>query len=654
MGHTDDDRTELRGTADHAPPAHARRDSDDMQSAKDGPTTNDGDQAVTQTTLVDAGTSPYITSDAPRTTNNSTMVSHDVATGTDHSARSPDAHLAPPPHHAAPPPPPQDLSQTSTAAFSGPRGLNHRPRDPTARVHRLDKPRRAHLDLCGLRTLTTCPSTKRKRGRKRKTRRAPAAQPQTPSQPAPIKPLTQLAHKASSTRWPEHTLPTANPQAPPPQPSRSSHSRQRPNAATNGSTCPRQRPQCHTEKYDRHVRSLLTQPRPQGPMHSPITLQHGQTTPHFGGMTSSRLGKGQGSSSGTQDPCHCHRWTAPDQQGALTALQDTLSKAAHRMSMKGPRVSTILPLLQDMAMLTMNWAWDTNTWLGSTDHLCAIMAVLADRDPREDDISPISDTSPRPKQQPGETLPLHVASKGIGAAGSIPINPEVWNKHLPCDMKRALLVAPDLGDSDDKALAVWAHAMHRDGLLIRCHHGTAANMRAFPKPKSQEKGALIADLRLLNALMGKPPRPFELPSMAQLAALLELLKAHNVKAFFTKLDVSNMFWSVLLPPEHSTSFRFRVQGVTYAIPSLPFGWTASPSMAVEVLAAYLTLHFPGEVILIQHVDDVLLFSADRERLRLETSLLTDELRAAGWIISAKSQVEPTAHITWMGKHLDGS
>ena len=159
-------------------------------------------------------------------------------------------------------------------------------------------------------------------------------------------------------------------------------------------------------------------------------------------------------------------------------------------------------------------------------------------------------------------------------------------------------MAPDFGDSDDQALAVLAKAMHRDGLLIRYRGDLTANLRAFPKPKSQEKGALIADLRLLNAMMGPQPQPVELPSMAQLAALLELLRAHNIRPHFTKLDVPNMFWSVLLPQECSTSFRFRVQGVTYAIPSLPFGWTASPRMAVEVLAAYLTLHFPGEVILI--------------------------------------------------------
>ena len=100
-------------------------------------------------------------------------------------------------------------------------------------------------------------------------------------------------------------------------------------------------------------------------------------------------------------------------------------------------------------MLSMNRAWDTATWMETTEHLCAVMTVLAERDPREDDISPVTDTSPRPKHEPGDTLPLHVARNGIGAAGSIPIGADVWEKHLPCDIKRALTVAPDLGDLDN-------------------------------------------------------------------------------------------------------------------------------------------------------------------------------------------------------------
>ena len=69
--------------------------------------------------------------------------------------------------------------------------------------------------------------------------------------------------------------------------------------------------------------------------------------------------------------------------------------------------------------------------------------------------------------------------------------------------------------------------------------------------------------------------------------------------------------------------------MTYAIPSLPFGWTTSPGMAVEVLAAYLTLHSPGEVILIQYVDDILPVSADVDRLQAETTMLVAKMRLVG-------------------------
>ena len=165
-----------------------------------------------------------------------------------------------------------------------------------------------------------------------------------------------------------------------------------------------------------------------------------------------------------------------------------MQRAAKRMSLKGPRTSTILPLLQDMAMLAMNRAWDATTWMETTEHPCSVMAMLAHWDPREDNISLPTHTSPRPKRNSGDALPLHVASWDIGVAGSIPIPPDIWRKHLPRDMERALKVAPNLGDTDNKALAVLAYAMHRDGLLIRCHGQPTANLCALPKPKSEEKG----------------------------------------------------------------------------------------------------------------------------------------------------------------------
>ena len=380
-----------------------------------------------------------------------------------------------------------------------------------------------------------------------------------------------------------------------------------------------------------------------------MTLRHNKTMPHFGDTISSPLRRAHGSCSGSPDPCHCHNWTQPPRAPVLERLQHMMRKAAHRMSIKGPRTSTIPSLLRHLAMLAMNRAWDRGLWTTTTEHITAVMALLADRDPREEDISPPSDTSPKPKQTPGDPLPLHVAQ----TAGAIPFEADTWRKHKPAGMERALHIAPDMGESDDAALAALAKAMHRDGLLIQCTDQPTANMRAFPKPKSAETGALIADLRLLNALMGSPPQPFELPSLTQLAALLEILRARGVKAHFTKLDVSNMYWSLLLPEEHATSFRFEVKGTTYAIPGLPFGWAASPNMAIDVLAVYLTLHFPGDTILIQYGDDILLVSADPHHLYLGTTMLAEDLHEAGWIVSPKWQVIPTTDVSWMGKELRG-
>ena len=136
------------------------------------------------------------------------------------------------------------------------------------------------------------------------------------------------------------------------------------------------------------------------------------------------------------------------------------------MLIKGPHTSTFFSLLRDLAMLAMNRAWDRGLWTTTTQHITAVMALLADCDPGGEDISPSYDTSPKPKQTPGDPLQLHVAQKGIGAAGAIPIQSDTWRKHKPAGMEGALRVALDMEESDDAALAVLAKAMHRDGLLI--------------------------------------------------------------------------------------------------------------------------------------------------------------------------------------------
>ena len=134
---------------------------------------------------------------------------------------------------------------------------------------------------------------------------------------------------------------------------------------------------------------------------------------------------------------------------------------------------------------------------------------------------------------------------------------------------------------------------------------------------------------------------------------MENCKARGVTTCYTKLDISNMFCSVRLPPKYADSFRFWVRETTYAIPSLPFGWTHSPAIAVVVLAQYLAVTFPGDIIIIQYVDDTLLLTAQRTTLAHCTNALAHDLEHQGWRVSPKSKMTPSLEVSWMGKDLHG-
>ena len=99
-------------------------------------------------------------------------------------------------------------------------------------------------------------------------------------------------------------LPAGNPLTPPPHPDCPSLSHQQRNAGKNHRTCSQGTTRPHTALYDRHLRHLLTHPRPRDLVSIPLTLSHGKTMPKFLAMTSSHLGKGRDSPNGNQDPCH--------------------------------------------------------------------------------------------------------------------------------------------------------------------------------------------------------------------------------------------------------------------------------------------------------------------------------------------------------------
>ena len=75
-------------------------------------------------------------------------------------------------------------------------------------------------------------------------------------------------------------------------------------------------------------------------------------------------------------------------------------------------------------------------------------------------------------------------------------------------------------------------------------------------------------------------------------------------------------------------------------PLPPFGWSFSPIIAIETLAQFLVQQHPGQVILIQYLDDLLLISVDRAVLAEDAAALAADLRTAGWKVSPKSDLKP--------------
>ena len=68
--------------------------------------------------------------------------------------------------------------------------------------------------------------------------------------------------------------------------------------------------------------------------------------------------------------------------------------------------------------------------------------------------------------------------------------------------------------------------------------------------------------------------------------------------FLTHVDLSNAFWSFLLPEGAREMFRFRFGGPLWDMQRLPIGWKYSPVLCQELLGGLVRDLIPPEVLLI--------------------------------------------------------
>ena len=89
----------------------------------------------------------------------------------------------------------------------------------------------------------------------------------------------------------------------------------------------------------------------------------------------------------------------------------------------------------------------------------------------------------------------------------------------------------------------------------------------------------------------------------------------------------------------------------YAIVRVPFGWHQAPGLVQHLIDRVPSSLPPTAVLILQYLDDILFVGPHRDVQDMACRAAT-ALEQAGYIISPKSELEPTKLITWMGKRVN--
>ena len=174
----------------------------------------------------------------------------------------------------------------------------------------------------------------------------------------------------------------------------------------------------------------------------------------------------------------------------------------------------------------------------------------------------------------------------------------------------------------------------------------------IPKPNSA-KVRIIFDLRLLNESSNLDPTHLSLPSFDQVKNLLR--SNTDGRVFFTKLDISNCYWSLVLPPALHHTFVFATpEGHSYALSRLPFGWNLSVSIASQALRQILPEPLNDTTLTLQYIDDFLVASPSRDNAADHTQSILEQIHAAKLFPADKSITVPDTSIEWLGKTISSS
>ena len=186
-----------------------------------------------------------------------------------------------------------------------------------------------------------------------------------------------------------------------------------------------------------------------------------------------------------------------------------------------------------------------------------------------------------------------LAGKGIGECGRVKHSESLWSRAVPDDLldkyRNWLKKTGGVGDSKGVGVAEMLESLVEGASLRRVSQSLGASGKARVIPKNTEKCSFIMNCMKQNASDYRPPPKFVLP---QLEALRDCLFPRKRKrVFMIKFDVSNCYWSILMPKRWRDIFQVSVSGQSYAWSSLPFGWKYSPVTCQRLMRALRRILF---------------------------------------------------------------
>ena len=193
-------------------------------------------------------------------------------------------------------------------------------------------------------------------------------------------------------------------------------------------------------------------------------------------------------------------------------------------------------------------------------------------------------TSPKPSL--AAVVP-EVVQRGLVAVGSYPIPDGLWREVVPANFLESAAGCDVERDPQGRAGRVSGlvgqlfAAVEHLGIFRELPDGTTPSVFPFIIPKSSRKVSLILSCVGLNEQPPDPPH-FSLPSWEGICQLLNQTPPRQ-RLYATRIDLTNTFWSFVLPEGVDTAFRARIRpgGPVGGATRLPFGWKFSPYLSAS-------------------------------------------------------------------------